>query len=135
VPFGGKKPNDAGRADGRSHTGGMLPVFVWTLVALAAAAAVALIANAASSGDGPGGAGFLTDLRAGLAARRHPDTADVAAARAAEVEPVDVPLDEFLRATAVDDDGYLQADEVRDAFAKVRDRAVRGVQGLGHRSA
>jgi hypothetical protein len=113
----------------------MLPVFVWTLAALVAAAAVALIANAASGGDGPGGAGFLTDLRAGLAARRHRDTVDVAAARAAEVEPVDVQLDEFLRATAVDEDGYLQADEVRDALTRVRDRAVRSVQGLGHHSA
>jgi hypothetical protein len=48
---------------------------------------------------------------------------------------VDVRLDEFLRATAVDDDGYLQVDEVRDVLTKARDRAVRGVQSLGHRSA
>jgi hypothetical protein len=113
----------------------MLPLLVWTLVALVAAAVVALIANAASSGEGLGGVGFLTDLRAGLAARRHPDAEDAAATRAAEVEPVDVRLDEFLQATAVDDDGYLQADEMRDALTKARDRAVRGVQGLGHHPA
>lgn len=112
----------------------MLPVLVWTLVALVAAAAVVLVASAAS-GEGRRGAGFLADLRAGVAARRHPDAEDVAATRAAEIEPVDVPLDEFLRATAVDDDGYLQVDEVRDVLTKARDRAVRGVQSLGHRSA
>ena len=109
----------------------MLPVLVWTLVALVAAAAVVLVA----SGEGHRGAGFLADLRAGVAARRHPDADDLSAARAAEIEPVDVPLDEFLRATAVDDEGYLQVDEVRDALTKARDRAVRGVQSLGHPSA
>jgi hypothetical protein len=112
----------------------MLPVLVWTCVALLAAAAVAMVASAAN-GDGRRGAGFLTDLRAGVAARRHPGAEDAAAARAAEIEPVDVRLDEFLRATAVDDDGYLQVDEVRDVLTKARDRAVRGVQHLGNRSA
>ena len=111
----------------------MLPVLAWTLVALAAAAAVVLVASAASGG-GRGGAGFLADLRAGVSARRHPDAEDAAAARAAEIEPVDVRLDEFLRATAVDDDGYLRVDEVRDVLTKARDRAVRGVQHLGSRS-
>lgn len=112
----------------------MLPVLVWTLVALAAAAVVVLVASATTSG-GRGGAGFLADLRAGVSARRHPDAEDAAATRAAAIEPVDVRLDEFLRATAVDDDGYLQVDEVRDVLMKARDRAVRGVQHLGSRSA
>jgi hypothetical protein len=109
----------------------MLPVLVWTLVALVAAAAVVLVASA-TNGEGRRGSGFLADLRAGVAARRHPDAEDLAAARAAEIEPVDVPLDEFLQATAVDDDGYLQVDEVRDVLTKARDRAVRGVQSFGH---
>jgi len=112
----------------------MLTVLVWTFVALVAAAAVVLVASAASGG-GRRGAGFVADLRAGVAARRHPDAESDAAAHAAEIEPVDVRLDEFLRATAVDDDGYLQVDEMRDVLTKARDRAVRSVQGLGSRSA
>ncbi|MGV8976564.1 MAG: hypothetical protein ACOH17_00820 [Cellulomonas sp.] len=112
----------------------MLTVLVWTLVALVAAAAVAAVASA-TSGGGRQGAGFFADLRAGISARRHPDAEDAAAARAAAVEPVDVRLDEFLRATAVQDDGYLQVDEVRDVLTKARDRAVRSVHHLGSRSA
>jgi hypothetical protein len=56
----------------------MLPVLVWTLVALVAAAAVVLVA----SGGDRRGAGFLADLRAGVSARRHPDAEHAAAARA-----------------------------------------------------
>lgn len=109
-------------------------MLVWTLVALAAAAVVVVVAGATTVERGEGST-FLADLRAGLRARRHPDAEQAAAAQAAEVEPLDVPLDEFLRATAVEHDGYLQVDEVRDVLVKARDRAVHTAQSLGRRSA
>jgi len=105
-------------------------MLIWTLVALGVAAVVVLVASRTAS-DRRDGPTFVHDFRAGWSARRHPDAEQVAAALAAELEPVDVPLDEFLRVTAVEDDGYLQVDEVLDVLLQARDKAFHSVQELG----
>lgn len=107
----------------------MTALIVWTAIALVAAGVVVLVASATSNGSD---ASFLADLRAGLAARRDPAAAP--AAELADAEPVDVPLDEFLLATQVDDDGYLHVDELRDTLGKAKQKAVRSVAGLGRRT-
>ncbi|MGW6131260.1 hypothetical protein ACWFNE_14645 [Cellulomonas sp. NPDC055163] len=107
----------------------MTALIVWTLVALVAAGVVALVASATSNGAD---ASFIRDLRAGLAARRDPRSARLSA-ELLDAKPVDVPLDEFLLATQVDDDGYLHVDELRDTLGKAKLKAVRSVHELTRR--
>jgi hypothetical protein len=112
----------------------MASYLVWITVALIAAGVVVVVANAASHTPGrDADATFWRDLRAGLAARRGPGARGTQARDRAEAEPVDVPLDEFLRATQTDD-GYVQLDELAHALSKAKDSAVRSVHVLGRRS-
>lgn len=107
----------------------MAVALVWILVALVVAAGVLLLAGSAS-----GGAGdlreFARDLRNGVAARRHPEPEQIEAAAIAEVEPVDTSMDVFFQEAAVDEDAYLNVDDITDTLARAKDRAVRGMHGL-----
>lgn len=121
----------------------MIAVVVWTIVALVSGAGVLLVASVATSERGDA-RGEDRDLRAGLTElrrsaarlvtgrRRAPEETE--ALRAAS-EPVDVRLDEFLRVAAVEDDGYLQADDLTDALSRAREKAARSVPRIGRRSA
>ncbi|MFI2752778.1 hypothetical protein ACGIF2_04995 [Cellulomonas sp. P22] len=121
----------------------MIAVVVWTIVALVSGAGVLLVASVATGERGADG-DQDRDLRAGLAElrrsvtglatlrRRPPEEAE--ALRAAS-EPVDVRLEEFLRVAAVEDDGYLQADELTDTLSRAREKAARSVPRIGRRSA
>lgn len=88
-------------------------VIVVVLVALVAAAVVVLLAaGQAPSRDGEGP---LRAFRRGLRGRRRPDAGQVAAARAAAAEPVDVSLGEMLRANVEYGEGYLSSDEISES--------------------
>ena len=107
-----------------------MPVLVAVLVALIVAAAVLLVASAAggSSSDDDRHVdrrGPLRAFRAGLVARRHPDEEQQAAALAASAEPVDVSLDEFLRANTDNGSAYLDVEELGATLHRARERAGR----------
>jgi hypothetical protein len=104
----------------------MISLAVWTLVALSAAALVLVLAgggNDSVRGGGPRAA--WRDMRAGLAMWRTRGT--VSAAAAADPEPVDATMAEFFAAAEVDDDGYLQLEELTDTLNRARELASRGV--------
>lgn len=113
----------------------MIPYILWTLVAVLAAAGVLLVASVAGGApdDHVGFRGFVRDLRRGVAARRNPAPEQVEAARVADVEPVEVSIDEMFRVAAVDEDPYLHVDDLTDALGKAKRKAVRGVTGLSRR--
>ncbi|WP_203754907.1 hypothetical protein [Cellulomonas chitinilytica] len=102
-----------------------MPVLVAVLVALVVAAAVLLVASAVAGGASDDGRGPLRSFRAGLAARRHPDEEQRAAAIAASAEPVDVSLDELLSANAEHGAAYLDVDELGATLHRARERAAR----------
>ncbi|MDM8083571.1 hypothetical protein QUV83_02160 [Cellulomonas cellasea] len=116
----------------------MTAVVVWTIIALVAGAGVLLVASVASREPGDRGLrSGLEDLRngvVGLVTRRDRKDPERAAVRES-AEPVDVRLDEFLSATAVDEEAYLRADDITDTLAKAREKAARTVPWLGRRSA
>ncbi len=118
----------------------MTAVVVWTIVAFVAGAAVLLVASVAPR---PGEESEDRGLRSGLEDLRHGvlhlvgrrGDRGASAGESAQAEPVDVRLDEFLQATAVDEDAYLRADDITDTLAKAREKAARTVPWLGKRSA
>jgi len=104
----------------------MIPLVVWTLVALSAAALVLVVAGGGNDGARGGGPrAAWRDMRAGLATWRTRGT--VSAAAANEPEPVDATLAEFFAAAEVEDDGYLQLEELTDTLSRARELASRGV--------
>ena len=113
----------------------MTSYLLWTVLAVIAAAGVLLVASVAGTGseDHGGFRGFVRDLRRGVGARRHPAPEQVEAARVAEQEPVEVTIDEMFRVAAVDEDPYLQVDDLTDALGRAGRKAARSVPGLGRR--
>lgn len=106
----------------------MVSLVVWTLVALAAAAWVMVAASRGTDGSRSGGPReALADVRAGLASWRTRKTTPEATTRLLEPEPVDATFDEFFAAAEVEDDGYLQLDDLADRLLRARDLASRGV--------
>ena len=106
----------------------MVFLVVWTLVALGAAAVVMVIASGGSDGVRSGGPrAALADVRAGLASWRARKATPEAVAAVLEPEPVDTTFDEFFAAAEVEDDGYLQLDELTDTLVRARELASRGV--------
>jgi len=103
----------------------MISLIVWTLLALAAAALVLVVAGV-SSGASCGVQGFVRDLRAGLATWRARGTSTPVEAAAAE--PVDATFDEFFAAAEVDDEPYLQLDDLTDTLTWARERASRATR-------
>ncbi len=103
----------------------MLPVVIAILVALAVAAAVLLVASTAEPDERRDDESPWQAFRRGLRARRHPAPDQVAAAQAAQAEPVDVSLAEFLDATTEQGEGYLHVDDLSASLARAREKAVR----------
>jgi hypothetical protein len=103
--------------------GDMVVLIVVVLLALIAALAVTLMASVEApraDGEGPLRA-FVRGLRAGL---RRPDAEQVAAARAAAAHPVDVSLDEMLRANVERGEGYVSPDEIVDELHEAAERVL-----------
>ena len=98
-------------------------VVIGILVALLAAGFVLLVASATSAGDSQGSP--WRSFRAGWAARGTRDEA----ARAAEAEPVDLKLVEFLTVTADEGDPYLHVDELGEGLHRARDKALGALPG------
>lgn len=71
----------------------------------------------------------LQAFRRGLRGRRHPDAEQVAAARAAAVEPVDVSLGEMIAANIERGEGYVSVDELTDQLLHAREVAARVLPG------
>lgn len=102
---------------------GPVVVVIGILVALLAAGLVLLVASVTSSGDSQGSP--WRSFRAGWAARGTRDEA----ARAAEAEPVDLKLAEFLAVTADQGDAYLHVEELGDSLHRARDKALAALPG------
>ncbi|CAM5792957.1 hypothetical protein [Cellulomonas persica] len=105
----------------------MLPVVIAILVALAVAAVVLLVASTSDADERRDDESPWQAFRRGLRARRHPAPDQLAAAEAAEAEPVDLSLAEFLRATAEQGEGYLHVDDLSAGLARARDKAARAI--------
>lgn len=75
----------------------------------------------------------LQAFRRGLRARRHPDAEQLAAARAAAVEPVDVSLGEMLAANVERGEGYVSVDELTEHLLHARTVAARVLPGRDSR--
>ncbi len=106
-------------------TGRVLPVVIAVLVALAVAAAVLLVASSSDADDRRDDESPWQAFRRGLRARRHPAPDQIAAAQAADAEPVDLSLADFLNATAEQGEGYLHVDDLSAGLARAKDKAVR----------
>lgn len=106
-----------------------MAVLVGILVSLLVAFAVLILAGVAAGSGAPGEErnSPWRAFRAGWAARKHPDADQAAAAAAASVRPVDVSLDEFLRATADEGDPYLQVDDLADTLQRASRKAARAL--------
>jgi len=106
-------------------TGAVLPVIVAVLVALVVAGVVLLVASASDTDDRRDDESPLQAFRRGWRARRDPAPEQVAAAQAAQAEPVDLSLADFLQATAEQGEGYLHVDDLQVGLQRARDKAVR----------
>lgn len=106
----------------------MITLFVWTFVALGAAALVLVVAGFAGGQVG-GVRTFVRDVRAGLEARRARGSESPTAQR--EPEPVDATFDEFFASAQVQEDPYLQVDELTDTLAWAREQATRASRSVG----
>ena len=71
-------------------------------------------------------------FRRGVSGRRNPDAEQRAAAEAADIEPVDLSLAQFLRETVDEGAAYVQVDDLAATLQRARDRAA-GVLP-GHRN-
>lgn len=98
-------------------------VVIGILVALLVAGLVLLVASVTSAGDSQGTP--WQSFRAGWKAR---GTRDEAAA-AAEAEPVDLKLVEFLTVTADEGDAYLHVEELGEGLHRAREKAARVLPG------
>ncbi len=99
-----------------------MAVLITVILALLAAAVVGLLALAQAPRDERGRP--VRSFRRGMRAWLRPDEEQLAAARAAAaVEPVDVSLEQMLRANVEFGEGYLQPDEIsatwHDAASRV----------------
>lgn len=107
---------------------------VLSFVALVVALVVLVLAGAESGDTGDTGetgvvAGFVRDLRNGIAARRGRVPADDLVD---EPAPVDLSIEALFREAAEDDDGYLHVDDITETFARARERAVKSLHGISH---
>ena len=103
-----------------------MPYLVVVILALLAAAVVVLLATAEAprrDGEHP-----LRAFGRGLRAWLRPDAQQRAEARAAAAEPVDVSLEQMLRANVEAGEGYLQPDEIAGS---IHAAAVRVLPGRG----
>ena len=108
----------------------MLPLVLWTVVALVTAALVLVVASAAG-GRGDGMRTFLADMVAGVRGIR---TRGQGGDRPRPgPEPVDTTIDDFFAAAEVQDPAYLAAEDLTETLARARERASRGVSGLTRR--
>ena len=98
-----------------------MPILVAIFVALLVAGGVLLVASVSSTRRDRRSGSALQTLKAGLSGHNHPD-ADVSAA--AEAEPVDVSLAEFLRATVEEGEPYLHVDDLTSTLHDARSKAV-----------
>ena len=103
----------------------MLPVIIAALVALVVAGGVLLVASASDADERRDDESPLQAFRRGWKARKHPAPDQVDAAIAAEAEPVDLSLADFLRATAEQGEGYLHVDDLQAGLVRARDKAAR----------
>ena len=104
---------------------------VLSFIALVVALGVLVLAGAESGDTGGTGAvaGFVRDLRNGIAARRGRVPADDLDD---EPAPVDPSIEALFREAAEDDDGYLHVDDITETFARARERAVKSLHGISH---
>jgi hypothetical protein len=107
---------------------------VLSFIALVVALGVLVLAGAESGDTGDTGgtgavAGFVRDLRNGIAARRGRVPADDLDD---EPAPVDLSIEALFREAAEDDDGYLHVDDITETFARARERAVKSLHGISH---
>lgn len=107
------------------ETGRVLPVVIAILVALVVAGVVLLVASSTSARPAAPGRSPWQTFRAGLSGRKNPDDEQLAAAAAADAEPVDLTLTEFLRETVDEGEGYLQVEELQEGLVRARDKAAR----------
>ena len=98
------------------------------LVVVALLVTVVVLVEAAP-GTSRDGESPLRAFRRGLRARRHPDAEQLAAARAAAVEPMDVSLSEMLAANVERGGGYLSVDELTEPLLHAREVAARVLPG------
>ncbi|UJP38655.1 hypothetical protein [Cellulomonas palmilytica] len=103
----------------------MLPVIIGILVALVVAGVVLLVASASDADDRRDDESPLQAFRRGWRARKNPAPDQVDAAIAAEAEPVDLSLADFLRATAEQGEGYLHVDDLQAGLHRAREKAAR----------
>lgn len=103
----------------------MISLLVWTFVALGAAALVMVVASL-RNGQRGGIHSFLRDLRAGLLEWRA--RGFTAPAAIAEPEPVNATFDEFFAAAQVDEEPYLQVDDLTDTLSWARTQATRATR-------
>ncbi|OZB47604.1 MAG: hypothetical protein B7X40_09010 [Cellulomonas sp. 14-74-6] len=99
---------------------------ILVVVALLVTVVVLLASTPDGSGDGESP---LQAFRRGLRGRRNPDAEQVAAARAAAVEPVDVSLGEMLAANVERGEGYVSVDELAEPLLHARQVAARVLPG------
>ncbi|HEY0117897.1 MAG TPA: hypothetical protein VGC04_03850 [Cellulomonas sp.] len=103
-----------------------MAVLVVVILALLAAAAVVLLATAQAprrDGEHP-----LRAFARGLRSWLRPDAEQQAEARAAAADPVDVSLEQMLRANVEAGEGYLQPEEITGSLHAA---AVRVMPGRG----
>ena len=105
----------------------MLPVIIGVLVALVVAGLVLLVASTSDADERRDDESPLRAFRRGWRARKNPAPDQVDAARAAEAEPVDLSLAEFLRATAEQGEGYLHVDDLQAGLHRAREKAARAI--------
>ena len=110
----------------------MISIVVWTFVALATALLVMVIAVATNSEVG-GLRAFFADLRAGLRDWRARGMA--APIVPAERAPVDATFDEFFAAAQVDEEPYLQLDDLTDTLVRAREQATRAGRSVASHGA
>ncbi len=101
---------------------------VGILVALVVAAFVLLVASVASTErDERSNHSPWRSFRRGLSARRNPEPDQVAAAQAAQADPVDLSLADFLRQAADDGEPYLGVEDLGQSLVRARDKAARAL--------
>jgi len=110
----------------------MISIVVWTVVALGTALLVMVVAGVTNTEAG-GVRAFRRDLSAGLRDWRARGIA--APIVTAEPAPVDATFDEFFAAAQVDDEAYLQLDDLADTLVRARRQATRAGRSVASRSA
>ena len=98
-----------------------MSLVIFTVLAVFTAVLVLVVASMRTGHDGDARR-FTQDVRAALRARF---ARDGSASAVAELAPVDATLDELFAAAEVDDDAYLQLDDLAETLVWARDQASR----------